>query len=148
MSPGVSLMDYSTLITPNGHFTWHDYALLREWNAYAIPMPSEIQSAIFLFRQIEELIRVPLGKPIYVASGARTAAYTAHLRSRGIQAAIGSAHNTWQAVDLRTPAGMTNKEWWVYCDARWPGRMENLKYTPTWVHIDTRQWGQRIRFNP
>lgn len=131
-----------------GNFTWAEYCRLQMWHAFAIPTPEQIKNAEFLFAHLQELIRTPMGQAMVILSGIRTAEYTTYLRSRGIPAATQSAHNEGKAVDLRAPASMTNAQFWTYCDKRWPGRMENLHATPGWVHLDTRQWGKRIRFNP
>lgn len=135
-------------IVPNGHFTWREYLTLRMWNTTATIKKEEIENAIFLFENIETLIRRPLGKPLIISSGYRSFAYMKYLRSIGIPAALMSAHNSARAVDLEAPHGMTNEAFWKFCDARWLGRMENLKHTPGWVHLDTLQWGKKIRFNP
>lgn len=135
-------------IVPGCKFTWKDYALLPQWKELASPTSQELENAKFLFTQLYKYIRQPLGKALYISSGARTTAYTKFLRAQGTPAALQSAHNEWKAVDLRPPAGMTNAQFWHWCDARWPGRMENLEATPHWVHLDTREWGKRRRFNP
>lgn len=140
--------DYNSPIVTDGNFTWAEYLRLQMWNAFAIPTPEQIKNAEFLFTHLQELIRTPLGKGLTVSSGIRTAEYTAYLRSRGIPAATRSAHNEGKAVDLKPPASMTNAQFWAYCDKRWPGRMENLHATPSWVHLDTRNWGSKQRFNP
>lgn len=139
-------VDYSKAIVLNGSFTWAEYALLREWNAYAIPTEAQEKSAIDLFTKLQPL-RQALGKPLLITSGARTIQYTNFLRAKGIPAARQSAHIDWAGVDIKCPS-MTNEALWRFLDARWLGRMENLKATPTWCHLDTREWGKRIRFNP
>lgn len=140
--------NYNTNIIPAGSFTWREYAVLKGFHELAIPTPSQYQNAMFLFTQLQKLIRTPLGKPIDIASGARTAEYTRWLQKCGIPAANKSAHNDWQAVDLHVPKGMSLTEFWTFCDSRWPGRMEQWQFTPTWVHLDIRNWGERIRFKP
>lgn len=142
------MVDYKSPIVVDGHFTWGEYALLRQWGRYATPTAVHEQNAIFLFNHLEKLIRLPLNKPITISSGARTLEYTAYLRKEGIPAALRSAHITWEGVDILPPPGMTNAEFWHYCDERWPGRMEKLEFTPTWVHLDSRSWGSRLRFKP
>lgn len=142
------LTNYDALIVPGGFFKWKEYALLKEWQAYAVPTPTQQANAIELFTQIRDLIRVPLDKPISISSGARTSEYVAYLRRKGTPAATKGAHLDWAGVDLLPPAGMSVAEFWHFCDSRWPGRMENLSHTPGWVHLDTRQWGQKVRFNP
>ncbi len=129
-------------------FKWHEYAILREWNAYAIPTEQQRAAAINLFTRIRDYIRGPIGKPLTINSGARTSEYVAYLRRQGIKAATKGAHLEWAGVDLRAPDGMSNAEFWKFCHAVWPGRMENLSATPHHVHLDTRQWGNRVRFNP
>jgi uncharacterized protein YcbK (DUF882 family) len=139
-------MDYTRPIIPGGSFTWSEYALLQEWNAYARPTEQQRYNAVVLFKEIQKL-RAELGKPMVIRSGARTDQYTAYLRSRGIPAALKSAHNDWCAVDLAVP-NMRTVDLWRFCDQRWLGRLENFTHTPTWVHLDTRNWGRRERFNP
>lgn len=142
------MIDYDDFIVPNGFFKWREYALLREWGKLATPTDAQRNNAILLFRYVRDLIRVPLGEPLTLSSGARTAEYVAYLRSKGIPAALHGAHNDWAAGDFLPPASMTNAQFWHWCDKRWPGRMEKLESTPKWVHLDTRQWGERVRFNP
>lgn len=133
-------------IIPNGHFRWDEYCFLHGFGKYAEPTPEEYKNAIFLFTHLEPL-RVELGKPMAVRSGARTKAYTAYLQSEGIPAAPNSAHNEWRAVDIDVP-NMRTADLWRFCRDRWPGRLEELAATPTWVHLDTWQWGQKITFRP
>ena len=142
------LLPYNEEIVQGCHFDWWEYARLQEWNALAIPTDKERASAITLFTHIRDYIRVPLNKALTISSGCRTKEYTQYLRRKGIPAALASAHNEWKAVDLLPPAGMSNAQFWHWCSARWPGRMENLSATPGWVHLDTREWGSRRRFNP
>jgi hypothetical protein len=141
-------IDYKALIVPDGCFTWGAYAWLPGLKTMAVPTETQKGNAMTLFFHLKNLIRVPLGKPLTISSGARTAEYTLYLRRKGIPAATKSAHNEWAAVDLHPPEGMSNAEFWHWCDERWPGRMENLAHTPTWVHLDTREWGKKVRFNP
>lgn len=140
------VMDYQQPIIPGGSFLWIEYALLQQWNALAIPTQTQYQNALFLFQQLQPL-RQQLGRPLTITSGARTPQYTQYLRSTGVPAALASAHLDWQGVDLQCPS-LSNADLWRFLDGRWPGRMENLSATPTWVHLDTRNWGQRLRFNP
>lgn len=130
------------------HFVWAEYATLREWNKLAQPTEAEYKNAVFLFIHLRDLIRLPLGKPLTISSGARTLPYTHYLKGKGVKAGTQSAHIEWKAVDLYPPEGMTARQFWDWCGARWPGRMENWWATPTWVHLDTRQWGRRVRFDP
>ena len=139
---------YSDPIVKNGHFTWHEYALEREWNKLLVPDTPQKDRAIFLFTHVEKLIRVPLNEEIFVHSGARSKEYTRYLIKKGYKAAMNGAHITWGAVDLGAPKTMTNRQFWNYCDKVWPGRMEILERTPTWVHLDIRNWGKRERFIP
>lgn len=141
-------IDYNKPIVDGGAFKWHEYLILREWGTLAIPTAAQIAAAKVLFGHVQTLIRGPLGKPLNITSGIRTSQYTNWLRKHGIPAAMKSAHNDGMAVDLSPPAGMTNAQFWAFCDKHWPGRMENLSATPTWVHLDTRNWGSRQRFNP
>lgn len=141
-------LNYNEPIVTGGNFTWGEYATARAWNALFIPSKLEIDKAIFLFTHIQKLIRGPLGKGLDIASGARNVQYAKYLRSMGIPAAMQGAHNDWAAVDLEPPHGMSNAEFWKYCDKVWPGRMELFKYTPSWVHLDIREWGMRKRFAP
>lgn len=134
-------------IVPNGHFTWREYITLGLWNKLAEPTEVQKANAEFLFAELEKL-RIALGKPLTISSGARTWEYTRFLRQQGIPAALRSAHMDWQAVDLKAPEGMSNQSFWQWCHQRWPGRMEHFSATPTWVHLDTRNWGQHIRFHP
>jgi Peptidase M15 len=139
-------MDYQQPIVPGGSFSWAEYALLQQWNAFAIPTQANYQNALFLFTQLQPL-RQQLGRPLTITSGARTPQYTQFLRSQGIPAALQSAHMDWAGVDLTCP-GMSNGDLWRWLDARWLGRMEVLSATPTWCHLDTRNWGQKLRFKP
>lgn len=129
-----------------GNFTWGEYALLPRFSQYAVPTEQERKNAIFLFQEVQK-IRELIGHPIIITGGCRTSAYTKHLRANGIPAAQFSAHNEWRAVDISCP-NMTNKELWDFCNKHWAGRMELLRYTPTWVHLDTRNWGSHQRFVP
>jgi hypothetical protein len=144
----MATLDYKAPIVPGGNFTWAEYARLRAWNTLLVPTAQQMKSAIFLFSNIQTLIREPLGKPIEISSGARSPEYVRYLRSIRIPAAENGAHNTWEGVDLEPPVGMPNKQFWQFCARVWPGRMELLNYTPSWVHLDTRQWGKRLRFHP
>lgn len=135
-------------IVADGHFTWREYLMLRMWRVMATISEEHAQNAVFLFGELETRIRRPIAKPLHVLSGYRTPAYTKYLRSINIPAALMSAHAIAKGVDLEAPHGMSNADFWHYCDVRWPGRMENLRYTPGWVHLDTLHWGKRIRFNP
>lgn len=139
-------LDYNEPIIPGGSFTWGEYLLLRDWKQLVVPSDAQLKNIIFLFKEIQKL-RVELGKPLIITSGIRSLAYTKYLRSIGTPAAVGSAHIDGSAVDIWCP-GMTTKALWEFCRKRWPGRMESLAYTKTWVHLDTRQWGKRITFNP
>lgn len=145
-------IDYASSIIPHGHFLWKEYAYLHEFNQYAVPTDQEKQNAIFLFTQIEP-IRRELGKETEIRSGCRTPRYTQYLRSLYYQgkmsslAALNSAHNEWKAVDIFV-GDMKVADLWHFCDQRWAGRMELLAYTPTWVHLDTRNWGKHERFKP
>lgn len=142
-------LDYNAPIVPGGNFTWGEYCQLRSWGgALLVPTKKEQDKAIFLFTQVQKLIRTPLGKSLDIASGARSVQYARYLRSINIPAAMQGAHNTWDAVDLEPPLGMSNAEFWKFCDKHWPGRIELLKYTPSWVHLDTWNWGKRQRFAP
>lgn len=140
------MLNYRDPIVPGGAFTWAEYARLKSFRRYATPSPQQHDNAIFLFEALEPL-RQELGLPLIITSGARTTEYTNYLRQKGIPAARYSAHNDWQAVDLSCPK-LSTRELWHFFDKHWLGRMELLLYTPTWVHLDTRQWGQRIRFKP
>jgi hypothetical protein len=144
----MNYLNYNEPIVPGGNFLWGEYCKLQMWDVLLIPDKTQHDKAVFLFTQIQKLIRGPLNKGLDIASGARNAKYTAYLKSIGIPAATGSAHNSWEAVDLEPPHGMTNAEFWKFCDKVWPGRMELLSYTKSWVHLDTRNWGMRQRFKP
>jgi uncharacterized protein YcbK (DUF882 family) len=139
-------MDYTQTIVPKGSFTWGEYAYLPRWAVYAEPSETQRKNAVFLFSALQK-IRDELKRPIIISSGARTPAYTQALRMLGIPAARKSAHNDWMAVDITCPS-LNNKMLWAFCNARWQGRMENIAATPNWVHLDTRDWGSRTRFNP
>lgn len=138
--------NYYTPIVIGGSFSWAEYALLQQWNAYAIPTPTQYRAAVELFKHLQPL-RKELGKPLIITSGARTPQYTQFLRSQKIPAALQSAHMDWAGVDLTCP-GMSNGVLWRWLSARWLGRMEVLSATPTWCHLDTRNWGQKLRFKP
>jgi len=140
------IKDYNQPIVSNGSFTWAEFTYLKGFKLFTNPSEQEYQNALFLFSQLE-LLRKQLGYPLIISSGVRTADYTQYLRKKGIPAAINSTHNTWQAVDLICPK-LSTKKLWDFFDSRWSGRMELLHYTPTWVHIDTRNWGSHQRFAP
>ena len=140
------IQDYNQPIIEAGSFTWAEFTYLKGFKSFATPSEQEYQNALFLFSQLEPL-RKQLGFPLIISSGVRTASYTRYLRKRGIPAALNSAHNTWQAIDLICPKLSTPKLW-SFFDQYWSGRMELLQYTPTWVHIDTRNWGRHQRFVP
>lgn len=137
---GMIYLDYGLPVVDGCNFLWGEYAYLPRWDTFAIPSEQERKNAQTLFGHLQRLIRDPLKKPIRITSGARPAAY-----NKLISKATKSAHISWEAVDLAAPAGMSNAEFWHFCDARWPGRMEQLAFTPTWVHLDTREWGKRLR---
>ena len=139
-------LDYNSPITPGGNFLWAEYALLHDWNTLLIPADAEQDNAKLLFSYLQPL-RQQLGKPMVISSGARSQEYTAYLRRRGIPAAPKSAHNEWKAVDLYVP-NMRLVDLWEFFNKRWAGRMENLHFTPSWIHLDTRNWGHWERFNP
>lgn len=139
-------LDYNAPIIPGGSFLWAEYALLREWNTLAIPTDIQKANAIKLFTELQPLRKL-LNKPLIIKSGARTNEYTAYLRKKGIPAAAKSAHVDWQGVDIVCPS-MRVIDLWNFFDLHWKGRMEHFSATPTWVHLDTRQWGQKIRFHP
>lgn len=142
------VIDYNAPIVPGGNFLWREYARLKDWNAFLNPTETQKRNAIILFGHVQNLIRAPLGRGLIVGSGARNSAYVQYLRSRGIMAAPNGSHVTWEGVDLWPTGGMTVRQLWDFCHARWPGRMERWEHTPGHVHLDTWQWGQRIRFNP
>ena len=138
-------------ITSHGYFTWGEMALIRDTGfqkkigrQYFEPSPDEKKAALFLIEKIETLIRIPLGKPIVITSGARSREYALFLREKRIPAAINGAHNRWRAIDCHVP-GMKTKDFWQFCHERWPGRMELFEYTQGsryndtdgWVHLDT-----------
>jgi hypothetical protein len=141
-------IDYKKPIIPNGHFTWGEALWLPRMNKYATINATQKTNIIFLATKIEPL-RVELGHDLQIVSGIRTPEYTRLLQKAGIPAATGSAHeaNNGAAWDLvcRT---MTNAELWEWFNKRWPGRMELLKYTPSWCHLDTRNFGRAQRFIP
>lgn len=139
-------VDYNAPIIPFGDFKWGEYALLRDWGTLAIPSEQQRLNAVRLFTELQPL-RQLLNRPLIVTSGARTKQYTQYLRTRGIPAASRSAHLDWQAVDLTCP-GMSTLELYNFFNKHWQGRMEHYTATPTWVHIDTRNWGKRQRFMP
>ncbi|NBW08384.1 MAG: hypothetical protein EBR82_10185 [Caulobacteraceae bacterium] len=141
------ITNFDTPIVKGGSFNWREYCLLKGFNKLAQPDVKQHANAIFLFIELQKL-RNALGKPLTITSGARTMEYTLWLRKQGIPAALKSAHLDWQAVDLAPPVGMTQKQFWDFCRKHWPGRLENWQATPTWVHLDTRNWGLRQTFNP
>lgn len=141
------IQDYNCPIIDNGSFTWAEFTYLKGFKKFAVPFDEqEYQNALFLFAQLEPL-RKQLTFPLIITSGVRTANYTQYLRKQGIPAAIHSAHNTWQAVDLICPK-LSTSQLWRFFDTYWSGRMELPHYTPSWVHIDTRSWGSHQRFIP
>jgi uncharacterized protein YcbK (DUF882 family) len=139
-------INYNEPIVKNGSFKWKEFAILKGWNHFLIPNEKQKENAIFLFSQLEPL-RKELGMPLIITSGARDEVYIQDLIRRGYKAALKSAHLNWQAVDLTCP-GIPNATLWNWFNKKWPGRMENLSATPTWVHLDTLQWNQYHRFNP
>ncbi len=143
------IKDYNAPIIPGGSFRWREYAYLPGFGNLAVPNEQEFKNAVFLFSQLQPL-RAKLNKPLVITSGARTLAYTMHLRKRGIPAALFSAHRSWQAVDLVCP-GMETRKLWEFLCQHWDGRIEAWEATQGdprngrdgWVHIDTRNWGKR-----
>lgn len=142
----MAIIDYSAPIVPGGKFKWGEYAWLPKMQIYAKPNEQQRKNAIQLFTYLQPF-REELDEELIITSGARTLEYVQILRARGIPAALKGAHNTWEGVDL-TCRAMSTPRLWRWFDERWPGRMELLKYTPSWVHLDTRQWGERVRFAP
>ena len=141
-------IDLLANITKEGHFKWSEYLWQQGFKQYGQPTPEQQANIILLFTRIEEYIREPFGQSLTISSGFRSDAYTANLRARGIPAALHSAHNTGEAVDLHIPRNKTPRQFWDWCSARWPGRMELSSFTPTWCHLDIRQWSQKVRFAP
>lgn len=139
-------LDYNAAVVPGGSFTWGEYARLKDWNVLLIPNEAQRVNAVFLFEKLQAFRR-ELGRALIITSGARNSHYTQWLRKRGIPAALQSAHLDWQAVDLQCPE-LSNKTLWHFFDKHWPGRMEYLSATPSWVHLDTRNWGNYERFSP
>jgi uncharacterized protein YcbK (DUF882 family) len=140
------ITNFDSPIVEKGSFTWREFLTIRGWNSVVSPTEEQYHNAIFLFHELQK-IRNELGKPLTITSGIRTLAYTYYLRKKGIPAALKSAHLEGRAVDLTCP-GMKNRQLWEFLRARWPGRMECLTATPTWCHIDTRKWLQKITFKP
>jgi uncharacterized protein YcbK (DUF882 family) len=136
--------NYHQPIVLGGSFTWAEFTLMKGFKTYAGPNEEQYNRALFLFQQLQPL-RDLLGLPLIITSGVRTPEYTAHLRRKGISAAIKSAHLDWCAVDLVCPS-RSSKWLWDFFDVHWLGRMEHWRDTPTWVHLDTRNWGRRQRF--
>lgn len=139
-------LDYNAPIIPGGSFTWGEYAKLPNWGHFLHPTEAQKKNAIFLFEQLQPLRKL-LNKPLIITSGARDGIYTMDLRRRGYQAGLQSAHIDWRAVDLQCPS-MKTIDLWKFFHDHWLGRMENYSATPGWVHLDTREWGQKKRFNP
>lgn len=139
-------VDYSKAIIPRGNFTWGEFLWMPRAARHATLTASEYNNAVFLFSELQKL-RKELGRPLIITSGKRDLQYTRLLRRQGIPAAWKSAHIDGQAVDLTCPT-MSTAQLWHWIDKRWPGRMELLAWTPSWVHLDTRDWGKRIRFKP
>ena len=96
---------------------------------------------IFLAKNLD-VIREALKKPIIITSGYRSPEH-----NRKVGGAKFSAHLEGKAADITTPH-LTNEELWYFCKRFWRGRIESLEATPTWVHLDTRQWGKKIIFKP
>jgi uncharacterized protein YcbK (DUF882 family) len=136
--------DKDASIVPQGHFTWAEFTYLRAFKIFAQPNDEQYHNALFLFSHLQPL-RERLSAPLIITSGVRTPEYTEYLRRHGVPAARYSAHMTWQAVDLVCP-NMTSYALWHFFDPLWAGRMEHWKDTPGWVHLDSRNWGQRLRF--
>lgn len=139
-------IDYKATIIPGGSFTWGEYAWLPQLGKYAEPNETQYRNAIQLFTRIQKF-REELNRPLIITSGARTPEYVELLRSKGIPAAVNGAHNHWEGLDLTCPS-LSTPRLWRWFDARWPGRMELLRYTPSWVHLDIRKWGDKVRFAP
>lgn len=145
------IKDYNAPIVPGGSFTWREYAYMPGFGKLATPSEQEYKNAVFLFAMLQPL-RVKLGKPLTITSGARTLAYTMDLKRRKIPAAMFSAHRSWQAVDLVCPS-MDTRKLWEFMYEHWDGRLESWQSTQGnpknkldgWVHIDTRNWGKRDR---
>jgi hypothetical protein len=145
----IYIVDFKRAIVPGCDFTWKEYAHLKEWDRLIQPDTREqFLNAQTLFGHIQKYIREPLDMPLTIDSGARTKAYVQYLRAKKIPAALNGAHNSWEGVDLYPPRGWTNQKFWHWCNERWPGRMELLKYTPGWCHLDIRNWGSKQRFVP
>ena len=93
------------------------------------------------------IIRDIYGKPMSVSSGYRPAAINAN-----VGGATNSTHTLCQAVDIRDANGQF-REWCLKNlqlfkdNGLW---IEDFKWTPTWVHIQTRPASRRIfiPFNP
>ena len=93
------------------------------------------------------IIRDIYGKPMSVSSGYRPAAINAN-----VGGAANSTHTLCQAVDIRDPNGQF-REWCLKNlqlfkdNGLW---LEDFRWTPTWVHIQTRPASRRvfIPFNP
>lgn len=99
--------------------------------------------------QVADRIRQEWGGPIVVTSGARCNVRRNQLRSNGIPAAIGSAHNVGLAVDL-APADGRIEAFHQFCIDRlevWGVWMECPTYTGSWAHIQLRPAGRRL-FRP
>jgi len=90
-----------------------------------------------------DVLRREYGKPMVVTSGWRPPAY-----NEEIGGAKNSAHITCQAIDIKDLDGSLkawlkeNTAWLVTLDLY----MEKGKYTPTWVHLQTRptKSGRRV----
>jgi len=151
------MIDYKAPIIPGGHFTWGEYAMLKEWGRHAQPNQKQIVNAIRFFTRIEP-VRIAWEKHLRamghkdrlgwaISSGGRTNAYTQYLRNKGIPAAMASAHLDWCAVDL-VPQRFTWWDLWQFMRPLWKGRLEHSQYTKGWVHADDRLWGQSKTFIP
>lgn len=77
-------------------------------------------------------------------SGARCEQHSENLRKRGIPAAVKSAHLEGLAVDLKPADESLLKEFQIFCEKKiifWRCRMEDPRYTRSWVHLDLRGVG-------
>jgi hypothetical protein len=100
--------------------------------------------------ELADRVRAEWGKPLIVASGARCLKHTLDLRKKGIPAALGSAHLSGEAVDLRPLDLKDIKEFHEFCQinlSKWDCWMEDPAFTRTWAHLQVRPTRTRI-FKP
>lgn len=89
---------------------------------------------------VADAIREGWGSGVDCTSGYRCEKYATYLRIHGVPAAVHSAHNTGEAMDLR-PVNGKMQDFQNYVRSRLVElniRMEDPVSTPSWCHVDLR----------